>query len=163
METQGDRIRRLRKELGFTQEQLAKACGYSSREAINVVENGYREMSLSKLRKCAAALGTTSEYLLGKTEIRKRPSSQDTIDEQFEKIREKTFSTILGENSKELYERFNDLSPENRELLLRVEKYLQNADSLQIELLKTILEIGESDKKYQELTLSKINKLKDKI
>lgn len=158
MSIQGERIRALRKELGFTQDQLAQACGYTSKAAINLVESGFRDMSLSKLRNCAAALGTTKEYLMGKTDNPVRPPLQDEKDKYFDKVREKTFSSLIGENSKELCERFYDLSADNQNLVLKTEKYLQNANSVQIDLLDTILDANcLNTDKQEELLLSITN------
>lgn len=64
----GKRIRELRIKQGMSQEQLAKAVGYTSehsRSTINKVEQGQNDIVQSKLKEYAKALGVTVGYLLG--------------------------------------------------------------------------------------------------
>ena len=60
----GERIKIFRKSAGLTQEQLAKNSGLS-RNAIYNYENGRRSPDIETLNKIAAALGVTSNELLG--------------------------------------------------------------------------------------------------
>ncbi len=62
--TIGDRIREKRKELGYTQEELAKKLGYASRSSVNKIENA-RELSNKKVQLFADILQTTPAYLMG--------------------------------------------------------------------------------------------------
>lgn len=64
----GRRIRELRIKKGMSQEQLAKAVGYTSdnsRSTINKVEQGQNDIVQSKLKAYAKALDVTVGYLLG--------------------------------------------------------------------------------------------------
>lgn len=64
----GRRIRELRIKKGMSQEQLAKAIGYTSnnsRSTINKVEQGQNDIVQSKLKAYAKALDVTVGYLLG--------------------------------------------------------------------------------------------------
>lgn len=63
----GKRIRRLRKQLGFTQEELADLCGLDFR-SIGAVERGERNLSLKSLTKIAKALKVTPEFLVKEEE-----------------------------------------------------------------------------------------------
>ena len=63
----GKRIRRLRKQLGLTQEELADKCGLDFR-SIGAVERGERNLSLKSLNAIADALKVTPEFLLQKEE-----------------------------------------------------------------------------------------------
>lgn len=61
----GERIKRKRIELGLTQLELAKKIGYESKSAVNMIENGSRNVKQDKLIEIARVLRTTPEYLLG--------------------------------------------------------------------------------------------------
>lgn len=62
--TIGKRIRRRRKELGMTQEELAKKMGYADRSAICMVEAGKRDISWENVCKYAKALQCSPSYLM---------------------------------------------------------------------------------------------------
>ena len=65
MSTIGKNILRLRKELGLTQDELAKRMGYKSKSTINKIELGINDIPQSKIVKFASVLGTTPAYLMG--------------------------------------------------------------------------------------------------
>lgn len=65
MSTVGDNILRRRRELGLTQEELAKRMGYKSKSTINKIEMGINDIPQSKIAKFAAVLFTTPAYLMG--------------------------------------------------------------------------------------------------
>ncbi len=54
-----------RKELGMTQEELAKKLGYKSKSTINKIENGTNDIPQSKVVKFAEVLETTIADLMG--------------------------------------------------------------------------------------------------
>ena len=58
-------IRNRRKELGMSQDELAKKVGYTSRSTIARIENGEIDISRSKVIAFAEALKTTPMDLLG--------------------------------------------------------------------------------------------------
>lgn len=60
----GEKIKQRRLELGLTQEELAKKCGYKSRSSINKIELS-RDLPLAKLGRMAAVLNCTPNELLG--------------------------------------------------------------------------------------------------
>lgn len=60
-----ERIRERRRELGYSQEYLAKKLGYKSRSSINKIEKGLADIPQSKIQKFADALHTTPAYLMG--------------------------------------------------------------------------------------------------
>lgn len=64
-----DRLSKLRKELGLTQEDLAKKIGYT-RTAISAWEIGRNEPSYSDIVKIADFFNVSLDYLLGKSDIR---------------------------------------------------------------------------------------------
>jgi len=76
----GDKIQKLRKEKGFTLEQLADLAG-SSKSYIWELENkNPPRPSAEKLSKIAIQLGVTIEYLLDQEE---RVTEADATDEMF--------------------------------------------------------------------------------
>ena len=65
--TIGERIKQRRLELGYTQDELAKKCGYKSRSSINKIELS-RALPLPKVTLMANALECSESYLMGWTE-----------------------------------------------------------------------------------------------
>lgn len=64
----GTRIKQLREERGWTQEELAVKLGYKSRSSVNKIELGQRNLTQSKIKAIADALGTTPMYIMGWTD-----------------------------------------------------------------------------------------------
>lgn len=62
--TIGERIKEKRIELGYSQEELAKKCGYKSRSSINKIELS-RDLPLKKVSLMASALDCSPAYLMG--------------------------------------------------------------------------------------------------
>lgn len=63
--TIGDRISKRRKEMGLTQDELAKKMGYKSKAAISKIETNVNDITQSTVVKFAEALDTTVAYLMG--------------------------------------------------------------------------------------------------
>lgn len=59
----GKRIRQIRKEYGYTQEQLAE-CAEISVDFVGLIETGRSSMSLKNLAKIASTLNVTTDYLI---------------------------------------------------------------------------------------------------
>ena len=76
-----DRLIKLRKELNLTQEELAKKIGYT-RTAVSAWEIGRNEPSNADTIKLAEYFNVSTDYLLGKTDI-KNPGKQidDVLNE----------------------------------------------------------------------------------
>ena len=66
--TMYERIRQLRIEAGMSQDDLAKAMGYSDRSMITKIESGKVDISQKKILHFAQILNTTTGYLMGLTE-----------------------------------------------------------------------------------------------
>lgn len=62
--TIGERIKNRREELGLTQDEVAKKCGYKSRSSVNKIELS-RDLPLKKVSLMAKALNCTETYLMG--------------------------------------------------------------------------------------------------
>lgn len=65
MPTIGKLIATRRKELGLSQDDLAKKMGYATRSAINKIESGVNDVPTRNVIKFAQALDTTVQYLMG--------------------------------------------------------------------------------------------------
>ena len=59
------RIRQRREELGLSQEELASRMGYRSKSSITKIEKGINDIPQNKLEDFAAALETSTAWLLG--------------------------------------------------------------------------------------------------
>ena len=64
-----NRLKILREEKGLLQEEVGKFLGISGRSISNY-ENGNRDMSPDTIIKLADFFGVSTDYLLGKSEIR---------------------------------------------------------------------------------------------
>ncbi len=62
--TVGEKIKQRRLELGLSQDELAKRCGYKSRSSVNKIELA-RDLPLRKIELMAKALDVTPGYLMG--------------------------------------------------------------------------------------------------
>lgn len=67
METLGSRIKRLRKQKGFSQKQLAEECGWASQSRIGNYESDLREPNLTDLMVLAPVLGVAVAELISGT------------------------------------------------------------------------------------------------
>lgn len=61
----GTRIKLKRQALGLTQEELAYKLGYKSKSSINKIELGHENLTQTKIKALADALGTTPAYIMG--------------------------------------------------------------------------------------------------
>ena len=60
-----ERIRYLREQQGLSQQDIADRLGYKSRSTVNKIELGQRDLTQSKIKAFANALGVSPTYLLG--------------------------------------------------------------------------------------------------
>ena len=58
-------IKKLREELGMSQDELAEKAGYTSRSSIAKIEKGLVDLQQSKIISFANALGVTPSQLMG--------------------------------------------------------------------------------------------------
>lgn len=65
MASVGENIYKRRKELGMTQEELARKIGYKSKSSINKIEIGRNDLPQRKILQFAEALLTTPGALMG--------------------------------------------------------------------------------------------------
>ena len=104
MSTVGENILQIRKNLGWTQEELAAKMGYKSKSTINKIELGINDIPQSKIVKFAEVLGTTPSRLMGWSDdkIEIPPPDKDA----------------LTEGEKVWLELYHKLSDESREILI---------------------------------------------
>ena len=82
MSTVGENILLMRKQLGLTQEELAKRMGYKSKSTINKIELGINDIPQSKIVQFAEVLGTTPAHLMGwNKEDLKNPPEEPKLSE----------------------------------------------------------------------------------
>lgn len=82
MSTIGNNISRIRKDLGLTQEDLARMMGYKSKSTINKIELGINDIPQSKIVQFAEVLGTTPAELMGwKEEDKKNSPTEQSLTE----------------------------------------------------------------------------------
>ena len=111
MSTVGNKILTMRKQLGLTQEELAKRMGYKSKSTINKIELGINDIPQSKIVQFASVLGTTPAHLMG-------------WDEEIEKTSPEELPLTEGE--KKWLELYHQLSKETREVLVNVADKFEN-------------------------------------
>ena len=105
MSTIGRNISRIRKNLGMTQEDLAKMMGYKSKSTINKIELGINDIPQSKIVQFAEVLGTTPAELMGWNEEEKS-SPSDKVE--------------LTEGEKVLLDLFNRVPEDKQDLVLQM-------------------------------------------
>lgn len=81
MSTVGENILLKRKQLGLTQEELAKRMGYKSKSTINKIELGINDIPQSKIVQFAEVLGTTPAHLMGWNEDEKISPEEPKLSE----------------------------------------------------------------------------------
>lgn len=88
----GAKIKKIREELGLSQDELATKMGYKSRSSINKIENGTNDIPQSKVVAFAKALDTTVAYLMGWQEENESTKLPNNII-QIKKVR---YIPVLG-------------------------------------------------------------------
>lgn len=134
--TIGERIKKRREELGLTQEEVAKKCGYKSRSSINKIELS-RDLPLRKVEIMADALETTPGVLMG-------------WDEELEHLRNKIVKESLdlitiNDEEVDLINSQQDKVNYYTELLSKMKQNFENIDAPSLE--KEEIERKETVKK----------------
>ncbi|MCC0636409.1 MULTISPECIES: helix-turn-helix domain-containing protein [unclassified Clostridioides] len=113
MESLGDRIAKLRKELNINQKELATKVGITE-ASLSRYENNLREPKSEIIVRLAKSLKTSTDYLLGINENTKINREDKLIIE----------SLSVSEKTKQLLEKIYSLEEEDREA---IEKMIDNA------------------------------------
>lgn len=125
METIGDRILNLRKKLDKTQKEICASIGITE-VTLSRYENNIREPKGEIISKIATSLGTTTDYLLGRTDIQNEYKKNKTLDEQLQEVLNK----LQDNNSALMFkgEAINDATKEA--LLISLKNTLDLAESM---------------------------------
>ena len=133
MSTVGENILRLRRQLGLTQEELAKRMGYKSKSTINKIELGINDLPQSKIAQIAEVLGTTPARIMGWEE------------EELE--RKSPEEPRLTEGEKMWLELYNRVSDETRDMLVNMmdsfDRIPQDKQRLVLHMIRAALGIQE--------------------
>ncbi|HAT4786679.1 TPA: helix-turn-helix transcriptional regulator [Clostridioides difficile] len=113
MESLGDRIANLRKELDINQKELATKVGITE-ASLSRYENNLREPKSEIIVRLAKALETSTDYLLGVNDNTKISKEDKLIIENLS----------VSEKTKKLLEKIYSLEKEDREA---IEKKIDNA------------------------------------
>lgn len=113
MESLGDRIANLRKELDINQKELATKVGITE-ASLSRYENNLREPKGEIIVRLAKALETSTDYLLGVNDNTKISKEDKLIIENLS----------VSEKTKKLLEKIYSLEKEDREA---IEKMIDNA------------------------------------
>ncbi len=142
--TMGERIRRLRLQKGYTQEELGKFIGVS-RASINKIENGTTEnIKRGQIEILANVLGTNPVYLMGWSE------QQNIVIDEIENQLHKVFKDVLINNNivnnenNEIYSLLDPITTKkelyygNKKLDEKMKNYIQISIQLLLEHLNKI-------------------------
>lgn len=116
----GNRIREKRKEIGITQDELAKRMGLTSKSTICKVETGKEDnLTLDRVAKYAEALGCSPHYLMGWDEKEAEPSHENAV----------MLATVMKSATMAYYiKKINALSDEKKEALFKYIDFLSSTD-----------------------------------
>ena len=121
MSTVGDNILNRRKELGLTQEELAKRMGYKSKSTINKIEMGINDIPQGKIAKFAEVLLTTPGHLMGWDEEDNSPEEPKLTEgeklwlELYHRVSDDTRDILI-----KMMDSFDRLPEERKEFALQV-------------------------------------------
>ncbi len=104
----GQKIKVKRKELGWSQRDLAAKMGYNNNSTIVRIEQGTVDVPQSRIVKFAEVLNTSIAYLMGwEEEIEKDPVG----------LAERHFEILMDEDISEIFEDFKLLDKQERQLV----------------------------------------------
>lgn len=110
-------VKERREQLGLSQDELARRVGYTNRSSIARIERGDTDIPQSKLYDIARALRVTPSYLMGE-------ESQYVYVENTPMLVAEM--TAIDEES---MEKFFELTPQNREIVLGLIETLLTAQT----------------------------------
>ncbi len=114
METK-NRIRELRKSMNLSQEALA-AILCTSQQAVSRMENGAYDIPTDLLVKMADSFNVTTDYILGRTDIKRDLSSQLRMNHEMDRY----YDIILR------YQRLSDINRKTFRVMLERLEQAQN-------------------------------------
>lgn len=111
----GQKVKQLRIANNMTMQELADKCGYSSRATINKIEKGEINVSQSKIKALASALGVSPVDLLGADEATKDDGYY--FNEDTAQIAQQIYE---DKELRALFDAARDISPEDMKTLYSV-------------------------------------------
>lgn len=119
--TVGERIKQRRLELGMTQAELAEKMGYSGKTSVCMAEKGKDNITTTKVKKYADALGVSFRYLMG-------------LDEQIEQVQKQLepYTKQLSKFGKQINEKLSYEVDVQNGLKVEIEKIAQNYEPEEI-------------------------------
>lgn len=178
----GEKIKKRRIDLGYSQEKLAKKLGYKSKTSIHKIEAGINDITQSKVIEFAKILKTTPAYLMN-LEIEISPKS---FGEKIKKLRKELGLSLKEianhlEVSESLISRYesNEVKNMGIDKIIPLAQILQtnpnyiigwgeiteNKNTIEIENLDILLTKSELDEFNKIVSINQIlflNKIKDK-
>ena len=130
METK-NRIRELRKSMNLSQETLAAILG-TSQQAVSRMENGAYDIPTDLLVKMADSFNVTTDYILGRTDIKRDLSGQLRMNHEMDRY----YDIVLR------YQRLTDI---NKKTLMTMLERLEQAQGEQEKLVTGNLHRKEND------------------
>ena len=130
METK-NRIRELRKSMNLSQEALA-AILCTSQQAVSRMENGAYDIPTDLLVKMADSFNVTTDYILGRTDIKRDLSGQLRMNQEMDRY----YDIVLR------YERLSDINRKTFRVML---ERLEQAQDEQEKLVTEDLHRKEDD------------------
>lgn len=85
----GERIKKRRKELGMTQEDLSNKLGYKSKTTIAKIENGTNDIMQNRVIDFAKALHTTPAYLMGYSDLNEPNDISAKLQELIDQLQDR--------------------------------------------------------------------------
>ena len=142
MQSIGDRILSLRKELNLNQKELAKKVGITE-ASLSRYENNLREPKAEIIARISKALGCSTDYLLRRTDIKNQVLSAECTSNK-ENIKYKNYKEVEKKILKKLIE--EGLIEENESIF---EEALNQTVKYGIEAAVEILKLKKKYKKNQ--------------
>ncbi len=130
METK-NRIRELRKSMNLSQEALATIL-CTSQQAVSRMENGAYDIPTDLLVKMADSFNVTTDYILGRTDIKRDLSGQVRMNHEMDRY----YDIVLR------YQRLTDI---NKKTLMTMLERLEQAQGEQEKLVTGNLHRKEND------------------
>lgn len=160
----GQRIKQRRKELGLSQDELAKKIGYKTKGAISYFENGLRSPDFEVVQKIAEALNTDLKYFW----VGQEPTKVKWSKDLGKRLRELRGSILLDKLESEIninkaeITRFEEgnLSPSYNDLI-KYAKYFEIDINYLLGLtnVKTIYSNSNNLSNNTNTEIDKINKI----
>ena len=159
--TIGQRVKQRRKELGLTQEELAKRLGNSSRASICTVEKDREDLTTTRIAKLANALETSPAFLMGWVD-NPDPLYVDTSAGMIEKFSHMPLEKVKAYdvadirmkvefptgNTNDIF--FDRLPPEDKENIIRLYKLYQKADPAHRLAVESLLRDSQQESEHRE-------------